>query len=314
MTDLSIKSFCTLNILGALITGYRAHQTSHLQLSTPLTQYSTRQHPLTPELRIFLRSQGTREDLLILDAPVLGLALGGNDYRSGDAAIVLDRKFYQKDREAACFITKHELSHIKHNDVIILNRILAASLFAFAIADAIYAARNPTDKSPKTSLLAKIGNVTKRVFCRFAGNLIKGSLIKVPQIFYSLYVEGRADNFAIQHSSIEEIKGGRRFFKALQNALMKRHNTPSTHFSYQGFNPLEKIIQENFGQIIYSASGENRMDFLHPSLQSRIQKAERALIAQSADDFDTPEEQAKIIALQAYIQNNLHWRFSPTQA
>jgi Zn-dependent protease with chaperone function len=102
-------------------------------------------------------------------------------------------------------------------------------------------------------------------------------------IIVSQWQEINADNFAIEHSSNEELLGGRRFFKAIKEA----------HLNAREIIPL--------GTIIISSTGENLKDLSHPSLASRAEKIESILAGRNVS-FDTYQENNKITALVPFIR------------
>jgi len=72
------------------------------------------------------------------------------------------------------------------------------------------------------------------------------------------YMEGRADEFAIQTSSNEELKGGRRLLIALTEAQAEMR---------QDFN----------SKLLISPSCDLQFNFTHSSTSSRIARIEKAL-------------------------------------
>ncbi len=88
-------------------------------------------------------------------------------------------------------------------------------------------------------------------------------------------------DLAIAESSIEELKGGRRFNIALKAANLEARKTL-------------------WQKIIISSTGEARLDFLHPSIESRIRKIEHVL-QQKKLEIDEQEELKKIAKLTNFV-------------
>ncbi len=105
----------------------------------------------------------------------------------------------------------------------------------------------------------------------------------VGKIIFSRYVEGKADDFAIANSTDAELKAGRRFIKASM-----AHNL--------------ELRKENGLKIFFPTTGNNRLDFLHPSATSRLKKIEDALEERHLH-FDDREELSKINKLKILIKN-----------
>jgi len=93
---------------------------------------------------------------------------------------------------------------------------------------------------------------------------------------FNQWRESRADDFAIRNSTHEELLGGRRFFVSQQ---------------IQGLG--EQKINRSLGNFIkYTSSGDDRLDFLHPSLSSGVYKIEMELSGRSIH-FNSDEELKK---------------------
>jgi len=209
----------------------------------------------------FLDKAKIRKDLMFIETPTLGFcsASGTNMFRNGDAVVMVAPGFYETDKDACSWIMKHEISHIKHNDLFTMQCVqfvcqLAASIFGMCSLSFL----------PALGVAFTVGIVSQALFLQWR--------------------EAKADDFAIENSSDEELKGGRRILMAMQEADIAKRNT------------LWK-------RITISASGDNRLDVLHPSITSRIQKIERALHARNID-VDIEAERRKLDSgLKAYITN-----------
>jgi len=103
----------------------------------------------------------------------------------------------------------------------------------------------------------------------------------IAQAIFSQYREGKADDLAIAESSAEELKGGRRFLMSSRVSNLESRKTI-------------------WKKLVISSTGENRLDFLHPSTASRLRKIEHALQQQNIE-IDGQEESEKIAKLKNLI-------------
>jgi len=213
-------------------------------------------------MKTFLDMTGIREDLIFVETPNLGFcsAAGTNKFRNSDAAILVAPGFYEADKDACSWVMKHEISHIKHNDPFTMQCVpcicqLAASIFGMRCLSFL----------PAVGLAFTVGIVSHALF--------------------SQWREAKADDFAIENSSDEELKGGRRFLMAMQEMNIEERNT-------------------FWKQIAISANGDMRLDILHPSLTSRIQKIEKALRARNADINIEAENKKLAGGLKEYMSNS----------
>jgi Zn-dependent protease with chaperone function len=181
----------------------------------------------------FLEKMGIRKDLKIKEKNGLFESVGNNSFPSADAVIYIDRNLYRIDPNACSFVLKHEISHIKHND-----RCSACALAFIATLTALFLTSS-CNESLSADIVAFTGAIT---------------------LFSAMcYQERKADDFAIRHSSIDELEGGIRLFKAIQ----KRY--------------LEVRENSDLAKWLISSNGENRLDLMHPSLAHRIKKIEAQL-------------------------------------
>ncbi|MBX9923255.1 MAG: M48 family metalloprotease [Rhabdochlamydiaceae bacterium] len=214
---------------------------------------------ISARLKPFLDQMGIRQDLKIKEQVNLGFAeaIGTNYFTSGDAVIHTAPNLHQIDPEASSFILKHEISHLKHNDSFTACALgLISALTALALT-------NSYDASRSADITA------------FAG--------AIPLVSYKYYCEGKADDFAIANSSIDELKGGRRIFKAMQQLY------------------LESRQKASWKKLLISPQGENLLDALHPSLASRIQKIESHLKIKQGI-INEADEQEKIEKLKTLVK------------
>ncbi|MEI6242833.1 MAG: M48 family metalloprotease [Chlamydiota bacterium] len=143
------------------------------------------------------------------------------------------------DKNAWSFLIKHEISHLKNNDSFhyhlsgLIITVASAILFPFIM---------PFRISLSLSFINPIHSIIHHQ--------------------YSKYRENKADEFAIENSTPEELKGGLRFFKNYQEIGKKVHDIGHWFF--------------------YSSKGDYRLDFTHPSVSSRVQKIEKELLQRNS--------------------------------
>lgn len=197
---------------------------------------------------LFLKEKEIRDDLIISERNNLGIcgATGTNYFRKGDAAIFVSPGFENEDRGACHFLVKHEVAHIYNNDLFTIPLVHSICATAAAIFVTCYGL------PLITSILITI-----------AVGLVAHSL-------FSIYREGKADDFAIENSSNEELLGGRRLLLAVKEIFIQRR-----------ISCLMKLL--------ISAEGENRADILHPSLSRRIKKIENVLASRGVTINDDAE-------------------------
>lgn len=214
-------------------------------------------------LDTFLDQAQIRKDIKVIEVQSAVLqtsfaAIGTNYFLKGQAVVALEPGIYDLDRDASTFALKHEFGHIKHNDSII-GRLI----------------------SGVAQLAAAVYTIAKMKF--FPGLIITYLVHKIVLVARKRWQEIRADNFAIQHSSDEELLGGRRFFKALQQ-----------------YNLSLRVSDED--KLWFSSTGEYRWDINHPSLQSRIEKIERVLRERNVA-IDHDRENDLIHQLYQFMKN-----------
>jgi hypothetical protein len=154
------------------------------------------------EFRPFLKRTGIREDVFFgeqIVTEVEGGFDGTNAIQRGSASVHLCRNMFLWDPNACRGVIKHELGHIKHNDGLRIPLVsavttIASTFFGFSIASAIGGVV-PALSIGTASLLLPIA-FSRKIYVRFR--------------------ESRADEFAIRESSIDELKGLRRFLVVAQ--------------------------------------------------------------------------------------------------
>jgi hypothetical protein len=90
--------------------------------------------------------------------------------------------------------------------------------------------------------------------------LISCGIAVISNLIAAQYIEMRADDLAITHSSIEELKKAKEFFIDIQNYNLEMKKAGKTK------------------AFMISDTGENWQDTRHPSLKSRIKKIDNALL------------------------------------
>lgn len=203
----------------------------------------------------FLKAQGIRDDLIFKEKkiPEFCAAVGTNFAKMGHAIIFLAPSFYTVDRQACLWIAKHELSHIKSNDYFLMNGIAAVG--------SLIAALFRTSEIPGFLVAMAVGMIMKILFGR--------------------YREAMADDFAIRHSSVEELRGGKRFFLSLRQTTVEAHR------------------RSRWNRLFISPAGEYRFKYLHPSTGSRLKKIESAL----GEEGRKAEEIEPLVELISRVKN-----------
>ena len=211
---------------------------------------------LKADMQPFLDKSGVRKDLIFFETPNIGLcsAVGTNRFTKGAAIIRVAPGFCEADKEACSWSMKHEISHVKNDDLFLMYSVrcicqLAASFFGMSCLSFF----------PAIGLAWTVGIVSQALFIQRQ--------------------EARADDFAIENSSNEELQGGRRFLIAAKEVTLQERNT-------------------FWKRIIISVEGNDRSDILHPSITSRIHKVEKALRARN---INVPAEKGKIESLKQYV-------------
>ncbi len=180
------------------------------------------------ELGAFLDQEGIRKDFEVVIAPNMCIAkVDGSNFSKGLARITIIPGLLDADQQAFKWVLRHELAHIKNSDALKIPVVAAAgSLIALSL---------PITSGLSLALLSLLGASTCSQLCAHQG-------------------ECRADKLANKSASIDELKGGIRFLKALRNFnLVCRKNVPGM-------------------DVVIDPQGESRLDLSHPSLQSRIDK------------------------------------------
>jgi hypothetical protein len=153
----------------------------------------------------FLNAAGIRNDIIIREEnqklfglfELVGSTNGTNLFTRGDLVLFMPPGLYDVDREATRWLLKHEIAHIKHEDLLSCRLVTIISATAISILGMNFTS------IPVTTILS---------FC--ASNFIK--------TYFTLWRDTVADTFAIERSSNEELLGGRRLLKAYQQTNLER--------------------------------------------------------------------------------------------
>jgi hypothetical protein len=223
----------------------KAYQKTHYTLPFLVTDHPEHSinEKIKEDLQPFLEKVKIRNDLVFFENSLprnfSAGAYGTNGFTKGIAAIQLAKNFYTIDQNVCNWVLKHELGHIKHNDEFTQFFVKGISEIATAVFGMYY--------------------------CSFLSAIALTYIVGITsKTLFSRWMESRADDFAIKHSSNEELLGGRRFLLFHQ----KKHVDMRTSF--------RKRIQ-------ISSSGNLRSDIDHPSVISRIQKIEKELATRNIE-------------------------------
>lgn len=179
----------------------------------------------------------TELSIIITESPYhFASAMGPN--LSGKSAILISPSLIQADEQAAGFILKHELGHIKYRDYMMaeLVPLICSLITSICTLSTIH----PIPATGVTYLSAALSRIA-----------------------YSRFYETRADDFACQYSTAEELEGGKRFL------LSARHRLPHQDLDHPTItNRLEKVERSLYEKVnkntkrIRKKHAEKRMDRL----------------------------------------------------
>lgn len=157
--------------------------------------------------------------------------------------IIIDPSLLQEDIETAKVLSKHELGHLVHNDLIKEPVLLSVCSIACSIF------------------------LTSKKITGFKGYLIGSITLLAFHLLLSRFSENKADEFAINHSTLEELKGGIRFYKAVKK--------------------FEK-------QFVKTYPFTARMNFLfstHPSTESRLLRFKNVYFIRTGNCYEPSERE-----------------------
>lgn len=182
-----------------------------------------------------------KNEIMFIEMPTLDISA----FALNKNYIIFTIGLKELDKPALNFVLKHEIGHIKipdnfWSDYALYIPSVILTICAFAIAFFF----------PATFVAYSVSRLAMPAIC-LSG---VASYLKYEQMR-----EIRADDFAIAHSTTEELEGGRRYFMANLQAQKERSD------------------ESLYDKLIYDSTGEVRFS-THPTLKSRIQKIENELL------------------------------------
>lgn len=282
----------------SLIPFVRSMNSSIALTATVLSGYTYRKQKKTDasikienEMGSFFRKMQINNGLVLRDSDVGFFALGLNIPFGLPPTILVQKGMCEVDEHATKFLVKHETGHLYANDVVV-NCILqiASSLLVAGLTKKLI-------KCTNKQLVTKFNIITNAkvkaiaIAIGICGLMLVNYITTYISNKYMLWREGRADDFAIKHSTLEEKLGGRRYFIALLNLNM--------HLLNKFPNTLRKSVSSN---------GENLLDVVHPSLSSRAKKIEKNIA--NNKNIDWAREDEKIRKLTKHLIENVECSIS----
>ncbi|MDN3507525.1 MAG: hypothetical protein P0S94_01235, partial [Simkaniaceae bacterium] len=154
---------------------------------------------LTNEAQPFFEEHDIRRDIVVIEEVNQGFcrAAGSTLFSKNPPGIHMAPGLHNEDKNAYNWILKHEIHHIKSNDLFTIPLVACIASIAFGIIGIFLL---PTGL---ISVVAYFGGITA-------------------MSLFSQWREAAADNFAIENSSIEELLGGRRLLTAFQNTQLEK--------------------------------------------------------------------------------------------
>ncbi len=213
---------------------------------------------LEKEIKPLLKEKNITCDIAIREVvnPCVCAAFGTNMSEKNPALILIPPEFHKTDEKACQFLTKHEIGHIKNNDCFTIPLVTCICSAAAAIFGAF-------------------------TLPWVASTFLAGVVSAVALTLFTLWREGKADDFAIENSTNEELLGGRRMFIASKQANLSERTT-------------------FWKKIAFTSDGEDRFDIMHPSLNSRVKKIEKEL-AKRRFSIDQVRETERIDILKQFM-------------
>lgn len=194
-----------------------------------------------------------------------------------NASITLNRELATVDPAAFQSILKHEIGHLSNDDC--CRGLIYPITFQFVGSILLVSGSMPLVISlalPLAGSLALAAIIPASVAALVT--------IIVVDPYFSRYCEGQADDFAIEHSSDDELKGFIRFEKYYQLVrYMKSHQLRDVIANGKGLLLDKDVAHEEFN--LFST---------HPSSSSRIDKALQELERRGVSYEDDYEERRKI--------------------
>ncbi len=180
---------------------------------------------------------GMRPNITILHAPSSQCpiqAVGGSLSCSNAAIYVGPESSLTKNNQRRQFILTHELSHIKHNDVLKIGLVSTLAYVVTAVAASFF--------------LPVAGTVG-----------VAFSVFLITLSTMSRHCEKRADLEAQRYCQLMETRQFCQALQELQNAYQQYRNNTMLPFTTRMWNKIR-----------FDSKGNDRLDILHPSLSQRI--------------------------------------------
>ena len=234
------------------------------EMFVPKPKESVPRFAVPKEVQDLLRAERVREDVCFLEVPFIKSlcgSSGNNIFKWGAAVVGVASGFYEADKGACTWAVKREIAHIKSSDVFMTNVVslicqLAASIFGCSYLSFL----------PAVALAWSVGYAASALFSRWR--------------------EAKADDFAIKHSSVDELMGGKAFLIAQQEINVAYRQTAF------------------LGKLLISPSGEKRLNLHCPSLASRIKKIEQALVDRH-ESTSQEGERERVDALKGCMEKQI---------
>lgn len=182
---------------------------------------------------IFEKINHLRDDILFYFHPTKNATANAYGNQSGPTSfVVVDKELANTlDLATRNHTYKHEIAHIYYNDH--FNNYFRATFAAAITAYVLYQLQFILPWWMSVLLLCLPYLIYKKTFPDLAFQCI---------LEYNQSIcEKRADDFAIQHSTDDELQGGKRYYQAIEEAkqdiLKASKILPSIHVDFDGFDP-----------------------------------------------------------------------------
>lgn len=196
----TLKNLCLCALNGAAL--YNLSTLHYQNYDRAKKHISPRIHPndypgLNEKLAPFFKRIGIRQEVRISASHSIASSAGSSALTKGALQILLQPELYELDKEACLTVLKHESSHLKNSDGVSTSLIsFISSLGSALLSRPFY----PRFRALSPSLI-KIGlSLSPAVPAFVAGIVARDGFLR--------YTEIRADRFAIQESTNEELLGG----------------------------------------------------------------------------------------------------------
>ena len=211
-----------------------------------LPESSTAISPLSEQINAYVHSLGIKQETFLLEDKKATYSDGALATNIGTDKITIfaEKSLLDTDPSAFYFALNHEIGHIVHQDQKKDSVIKLIMSLAYGILLGYF--------------LPPYFSLPLTIFLNYSASKIR-----------SPRMEQKADSWAIEHSNIEELKGGLRFFK-IQQAIMHIFQTSKKQ------KELLEIIKKNQDSSL-------TIDPFHPKISQRIELIEKALQERGID-------------------------------